>query len=187
MQASGALPDAACRSWAPQQVAQKKPAAPEQAPAPAATAAAPAASLHNGRLIIITPSASSAAAEAAWQLPSSHAVQPCQEGKREQSQWPPGHSPQAGKRAADKAAAGDSSGDEASDKVWQTNWGLDLFSALNPSVITTGTAPALKPALAYEKFCPGLLIDLLGTLARCYCRQGGQLRRMLSQLLATPF
>lgn len=46
--------------------------------------------------------------------------------------------------AAPKTAAacpgGTSSGDDSSDEMYQPNWGLDLFSALNPSVITTGPA-----------------------------------------------
>lgn len=58
----------------------------------------------------------------------------------------------SGKKSADKplwqsatagaaqagAGTGASSGDESCDDTWQSNWGLDLFSALNPSVITTG-------------------------------------------------
>ena len=47
----------------------------------------------------------------------------------------------AGKWGAEEArAAGalEGSGEESSEEAWQPDWGLSLFSALNPHVITTG-------------------------------------------------
>jgi len=58
----------------------------------------------------------------------------------------------AGKSGALEAGTGgaqDGSGEESSEEAWQPNWGLTLFSALNPNVITTGTPP--PPHLLYSR------------------------------------
>jgi hypothetical protein len=46
----------------------------------------------------------------------------------------------------DQGAVGhqEGSGEESSEEAWQPNWGLSLFKALNPNVITTGLGIAVQ-------------------------------------------
>ena len=48
-----------------------------------------------------------------------------------------------GPEEARAVGAQEGSGEESSEEAWQPDWGLSLFSALNPHVITTG-APLLR-------------------------------------------
>ena len=45
-----------------------------------------------------------------------------------------------GPEEARTGGAQEGSGEESSEEAWQPDWGLSLFSALNPHVITTGGA-----------------------------------------------
>lgn len=54
---------------------------------------------------------------------------------------------QNGQNASKEAAAttnnSNSSGDESSEEDWLPNWSLNLYNALNPTVITTGEKDVL--------------------------------------------